>query len=196
MCDFASLVIFRLKLTMAQLFRVSKLHDSSDSQTFTFILPPASALEYPPEILSRDFVYAGHKWRISLLKQDRHLSPYLQLTSVSEGVRCLIDFSFVLVHRQSFTDSEQYSERQREFNWRRSNHGCRTFVTLDDLSKRQFSDARGEYVFETVLKNPKTTFEQIFTLNFAAANADARHAEARDYQRYDTTPVNFGEQEW
>lgn len=182
---------------MAQLFRVSKLYDSSESQTFTFILPPAATLEYPPEILSRDFMYAGHKWRISLLKQDRHLSPYLQMTSVSEGVRCWIDFSFVLVHRQSFTDSEQFSERQREFSWRRSSHGCRTFVTLDDLSKRQFSDARGEFVFEVVLKNPKTIFEQVFTLNVMhkTSTTDSRHVEARDYQRYDTTPINFGEQE-
>src|SRR6185437_7779531 len=107
---------------MAQLFRVSKSHDPSETQTFTFILPAAAALEYPPEILSRDFMYAGQKWRISLLKQDRRLSPYLQMTSVGEGLRCSIDFTFVLVHRQSFTDSEQYSEKQREFSWRHSSH--------------------------------------------------------------------------
>lgn len=179
---------------MAQLFRVTKLHDLTQSQTFTFILPWATCQENPPEILSRDFVYAGHKWRLSLMKKDKHLSPYVHLTSLVEGMRCTVDINFVLINRESFTQNESFSDKQKEFTIAEPSHGRRTFVTLEDLNKRRFSDSKGEYLLEVNFKNPKTIFEQTFPMTL---KTDARTSAAVvDYQRYDTRSFQFGELEW
>lgn len=182
---------------MAQLFRVTKLHDTTQSQTFTFILPPATSQELPPEILSRDFSYAGHKWRLSLLKKDKHLSPYIQLVSLVEGTRCTVDISFVLINRESFTQNESFADKQKEFHIGEQSHGRRTFVTLEDLNRRRFSDAKGEYLLEVNLKNPKTIFEQTFAMTpKPVAKPNSAAAPVFDYQHYDTRPFQFGELEW
>ncbi len=74
---------------MAQLFRVTNSRDASHTSTFTFLLPPQTAAkDGPPEILSREFAYFGHQWRLCLSKKDgRHLSPYLDLCSPSPGLK-------------------------------------------------------------------------------------------------------------
>lgn len=182
---------------MAQLFRVTKLNDSTHCQTFAFILPSATAKDDAVEILSRDFSFGGHKWRLCLQKRDKHLSPYLQLMNISEGVQCTIDVAFALINRDSFTQNETYSERQLQFTFDEPVHGHRTFITLDDLNKRHFSDARNEFLFEITLKQNRTTFSSVIILNQSSKlDHRTKDKDALDYQRYDTKPFIFGDLEW
>lgn len=181
---------------MAQLFRITKLNDSTRCTTFTFILPSATLSDDSLEILSRDFAYAGHKWRLCLQKKDKqHLSPYLQLISVSPGIRCIVDVIFVLVNRETFSQNETYSEKQVQFDFDHTIHGHRPFVTIEDLIKRSFTDTRNEFLFELTLKQPKTTLISVITL--CPPKTESRNTkEVLDYQRYDTQPFLFGDLEW
>jgi len=100
---------------MAELLRVTRLQDAAGSQTFTFVLPAATALDSPAEVSSRDFAFAGLRWRLALLKKDKHLSPYLVCPALAHGLRCTLDFSLVLLSRDSFTQNESFGDKHKTF---------------------------------------------------------------------------------
>lgn len=189
---------------MALLFRTCNHGDSTETQTFAFILPPAVAREdCPSEIMSRDILYRGLKFRANFVRNDRHIGPYLQWTSATEGFHCSLDFSFTLINRASFSSNEQCDERQKIFSMAEPRHGRRTFVTIDDLNGRNFTDDRGEFLIELSLKNMKCWFEQLLPVNLGRRPSGSKSnsgskaaAEIRDYQRYDTWKFLMGDLEF
>ena len=150
-----------LRKKMAQLHRFVKLNDRFDTQVFTFILPGTLMQQTSPDVLSREFVYGNQKWRVSMMRNEKHLSAYLTLNNACEGLTCVMDFSFTMINSEHFTRNDMYIERGCKFTMDKSMHGRRTFIGISDLQNRGFLHFGRHFVVELEVRNARNIFEQV-----------------------------------
>lgn len=144
---------------MAQLFRVTNHRDVTDSWTFTFLLPSTIVSPNAPnDVISRELLYAGNRWRVHVSRRDgNHLIPSLELLNCGDGLSCTLDYGFTLINQDSYTQNERFFEKQREFNDSRPRHGARTFIHVDDLTKRRgFFGAKHDLILELTMRSAAT----------------------------------------
>ena len=144
---------------MAKFHRFLKLNDRFDSQVFTFVLPNKVAFEQTQESFTKDFIYGHHKWSAIFVKTDLHLGTFLKLQSVTQGMKCQIDFSFTLLNREHYTRNESFIEKGCVFTSEENQRGRKSFVGLNDLVQRNFMQDSGEFLVELELRKINCTFE-------------------------------------
>uniref|UniRef100_A0A915I9J7 Uncharacterized protein n=1 Tax=Romanomermis culicivorax TaxID=13658 RepID=A0A915I9J7_ROMCU len=196
---------------MAHLLRVTRQNDTFNSQTFTFLLPHAACRgDDAIEIASRDFQYCGHKFYLSFTKDDQKLlmeneiaflTPNLFIKSLhnNQCATVTVDVTFVLVNRMSFSSNQIFHKKQVEFRVEdQTNSGQypmysrKEFIPLVDMTKRGFTDNRGEFLFELTLKACSTTFQYDMQLT----HDPTKSRDPLDYQRYDGAVFTFGDLKW
>ena len=182
-------------IAMAQLHRFVKLHDRFDTQIFTFILPSSLVKDASPDVYSRDFIYGYHKWNISFVRGDKHVSSYITLKNLADGMICSVDYSFTVLNKEHFTKNESFFERGSEFTIDQCSHGRKTFIGISDLVKRNFAFENGEFLVELELRNMRTTFEQ--TIHLPRESKDQlAHNYVTDYTKMESTYFTFGNMDW
>ncbi|KAH3769960.1 hypothetical protein DPMN_171239 [Dreissena polymorpha] len=149
---------------MAKLHRFVKLNDRFDSQIFTFELPAKVATDTISGTWSKDIVYGYHKWTVSFIRNDSHLGCFLKWLSNCGGMKCQIDFSFTLLNREHFTRNETFIEKGFVFTTELNQHGRQTFVGLNDLLEKDFSQVTGDYLIELEMRKVNCVFESYIRL--------------------------------
>ncbi|WAR12509.1 hypothetical protein MAR_026689 [Mya arenaria] len=144
---------------MAKLQRFLKLNDRFDSQVFTFVLPAKLATDDNPDLYTKDVVYGYHKWTVSFIRTDVHLGCFLKLQTAGNGMKCQIDFSFTLLNREHFTRNETFIEKACILTPESNQHGRKTFIGLNDLLEREFSQVTGDYLIELEMRKINCIFE-------------------------------------
>lgn len=144
---------------MARLQRFLKLNDRFDSQVFTFALPGKIAKDNSPDIYTKEVKYGYHKWTAIFSRDDKHLGCFLKLQSACSGMKCQIDFSFTLLNREHFTRNEMFIEKNCVFTTDANQYGRKTFVGLNDLLERDFTQVSGDYLIELEMRKINCTFE-------------------------------------
>ena len=148
-------------MAQAHLFRMVRLNDRFSSQVFTFLIPAAIAQDTTMECHSKDFMYGNQKWSIMLSHNEKHLSAYLTLKNVSEGMRCIVDFGFTMLIQEHFTKNESFLERNVEFTRDRATNGRRIFVPVTDILGRRFENEDNFILLECEIRAIRTHFEQV-----------------------------------
>ena len=175
---------------MAKFHRFLKLNDRFDSQVFTFVLPNKVAFEQTEESYTKDFIYGHHKWSAIFVKTDIHLGAFLKLQSVTQGMKCQIDFSFTLLNREHYTRNESFIEKGCIFTSEENQHGRKPFVGLDDLVQRNFMQDSGEFLVELELRKINCTFESTVRL---PKESNSRFSYD---QRLESSYFSFGLFDW
>ncbi|OQV20710.1 hypothetical protein BV898_05293 [Hypsibius exemplaris] len=175
---------------MVSLARFTDLRDRSQTQIFTFIVAKTILSDYHSELQSKDFFYAHQRWHVAFTKTDHHLEPSLHLHSNPSPnvMTCALDLTVILHNREHFSRNESYHVRQTAFTSDCPVHTCPTFIGLQDLLTRQFTDEQTEFIVDFVLKNPRSQYEDHIQIPI-------RH-KGQPLERLESSYFTFGNLEW
>lgn len=173
---------------MAQLHRFVRVSDRQNTQIFTFLLSRKITRPLTPDIFTRDFIYGFHRWCLSFVRTEKHVSVFLILRDVSDGVTITLDYSISLLHREHFSKNETFSVRACEFSRDQDTHGRKVFVTLDELLGTKYTDGNNEFLVELCMKNIRTAYEHVLPV--------CDHGRGQDFPKFETTYFTFGNYDW
>ncbi|XP_014672291.1 PREDICTED: uncharacterized protein LOC106812824 [Priapulus caudatus] len=179
---------------MAQLHRFVRVCDRQNTQIFTFLLSRKVTRPLTPDIFTRDFIYGYHRWCLSFVRTEKHISVFLILRDVSDGVIVTLDYSVSLLHRHHFSKNETFSLRACRFCREQDTHGRKVFVSLDELLGAKYTDGNNEYLVELCMKNVRSTYEHVLPVGGATCDPQPRsHGTPR---KYESTYFTFGNYDW